>query len=151
MAGRDGREPRSEAGSGGIAGNGGRAAANSAAESGGAKAKVSLKVPAVMSSVTAGGEADVLSPYFGILCDASEIQRRELARLATLTSRAGSPADIRRSAESHVLLGLHKEASQMFLEMDAQEPTFYTDSLRACLVSAVSDPAGATGTIKMVA
>ena len=65
-------------------------------------------------------------------------------------SRQLTGSDSRRMTERHVLLGQHAQAVQMLLETDAKDESFYVDSLRACVITAISTPATSQSTIKLV-
>lgn len=115
------------------------------------------------SAARQGGQAAIPPPYqpkelpenellpasFDILCDASEIRRQQLQRLKMQSGNSGKEKN--KCIQQHVLLGQHGNAVQMLLETDAKEDSFYEDSLRACIISAVGSPDTCQNTIKLVA
>lgn len=130
------------------------AAINTAAPTGAAASRVvDAKIPRILKSPrrpNKGREHPLLPPSFGIHCDADTIQEQELTRLSMFKSKAKTVAEMRQSTQHHVLLGQNEEALQMLLETDAREPSFYVDSLRACIIATVSSPSTAQNTVKMV-
>lgn len=127
--------------------------------SGGAASMAAAALAAAGSAGSGGGvggdaavpKEERLPACFGVLCDADELRMQQLDSLAVHKSRKLDAKDARHITERHVLLGQHSQAVQMLLETDAKDDSFYTDSLRACVIAAIRTPANAQNTIKLVA
>eukprot|EP00051_Salpingoeca_urceolata_P002385 m.49699 g.49699 ORF g.49699 m.49699 type:complete len:1133 (-) comp12095_c0_seq1:65-3463(-) len=94
---------------------------------------------------------EALPESFGLLRHRDAIYHSQLQSLALHENSRLNYDLASASTERNVLLGQHARATQLLLETDAKNPNFYTDSLRACIISAVASPSTCQNTIKLVA
>ena len=102
-------------------------------------------------SVPSKPPSERLPACFGLLCDADELRDQQIRKLKSHQARTLEPQERRVETERHVLLRQYQPAVTMLLETDANQESFYVDSLRACVIAAVQTPANAQNTIKLVA
>ena len=93
----------------------------------------------------------VLDTCFDILCDPRTFQTHQLNRVALHDSKRSTYEHTKKCAETLVLLRQSDRAVQLFLETEANNTNYYTDSLRACLVAAIRSSGASQSTIKLVA
>ncbi len=93
-----------------------------------------------------------LAPQYGVLLPPAALRQQQSAQLAAY-SRQRLSRDLRSGhAQRHLLLGETSAAVSALVGLaDPALPTFHSDLLRACLVAAVTDPAGCTGTLTAAA
>eukprot|EP00054_Salpingoeca_dolichothecata_P029077 m.225827 g.225827 ORF g.225827 m.225827 type:complete len:1145 (-) comp26390_c0_seq9:52-3486(-) len=96
---------------------------------------------------------ELLPPSFGLVCHTKPLYDARIERLRIHGARTRRLSmDLKQnSTQQHVLLGQHNQAIQMLLETDAKQDSFYVDSLRACIIAAISSPSDCQNTIKLVA
>lgn len=92
-----------------------------------------------------------LPEHFDILGDAQAVRASQLQRLAVHQRRELPYPLAHITSQRQVLLGENQAAVQLLLETKATNANFYTDALRACIISSVSNPTESANTIKLVA
>lgn len=92
-----------------------------------------------------------LDTCYDILQDAYTYQRLQLERVALHESRRGDYDHTKRVIQQLLLLGQSDRAVQLLLETDLNNPEYYTDAIKACLVATVQSTGAAQSTIKLVA
>lgn len=92
-----------------------------------------------------------LDTCYDILCDAYSYQRMQLERVNVHEWRRGDYKHTQRVVERLILLGEMDRAVQLLLETDIDNPSYYTDAIKACLVATIQSTGAAQSTIKLVA
>ncbi|KAF4521502.1 hypothetical protein B566_EDAN001802 [Ephemera danica] len=88
---------------------------------------------------------------YDLLCDAYTYQRLQLGRAMLHEARRGDYIHTKRVVEHLILLGQTDRAVQLLLETELDNPNYYTDAIKACLVATIQSTGAAQSTIKLVA
>lgn len=86
-----------------------------------------------------------------ILCESSFFQRFQLERVHLQEVKRSSYEHTKKCADQLLLLGQTDRAVQLLLETSADNPSYYCDSLKACLVTTITSSGPSQSTIKLVA
>ncbi|XP_017320048.1 WD repeat-containing protein 11 isoform X1 [Ictalurus punctatus] len=86
-----------------------------------------------------------------ILCESSFFQRFQLERVHLQEVKRSSYEHTKKCADQLLLLGQTDRAVQLLLETSAENPSYYCDSLKACLVTTIPSSGPSQSTIKLVA
>ncbi|XP_066534821.1 WD repeat-containing protein 11 [Hoplias malabaricus] len=86
-----------------------------------------------------------------ILCESSFFQRFQLERVHLQEVKRSSYEHTKKCADQLLLLGQTDRAVQLLLETSADNPSYYCDSLKACLVTTIPSSSPSQSTIKLVA
>ncbi|KAM9133288.1 WD repeat-containing protein 11 isoform 1-T1 [Pangshura tecta] len=88
---------------------------------------------------------------YDILCENSYFQKFQLERIHLQEVKRSTYDHTRKCADQLLLLGQTDRAVQLLLETSADNPHYYCDSLKACLVTTVTSSGPSQSTIKLVA
>ncbi|KAG9275026.1 WD repeat-containing protein 11 [Astyanax mexicanus] len=114
-----------------------------------------LSVPASETQPPAEGSQSVpqghLDICHDILCESSFFQRFQLERVHLQEVKRSSYEHTKKCADQLLLLGQTDRAVQLLLETNADNPSYYCDSLKACLVTTIPSSGPSQSTIKLVA
>ncbi|XP_075791464.1 WD repeat-containing protein 11 isoform X1 [Pelodiscus sinensis] len=88
---------------------------------------------------------------YDILCENSYFQKFQLERVHLQEVKRSTYEHTRKCADQLLLLGQTDRAVQLLLETSAENPHYYCDSLKACLVTTVTSSGPSQSTIKLVA
>ncbi|XP_073210302.1 WD repeat-containing protein 11 isoform X3 [Lepidochelys kempii] len=88
---------------------------------------------------------------YDILCENSYFQKFQLERVHLQEVKRSTYDHTRKCADQLLLLGQTDRAVQLLLETNAENPHYYCDSLKACLVTTVTSSGPSQSTIKLVA
>uniref|UniRef100_A0A8C5SRR2 WD repeat-containing protein 11 n=1 Tax=Laticauda laticaudata TaxID=8630 RepID=A0A8C5SRR2_LATLA len=111
-------------------------------------------------SLTIKAEDVVVSPEnwitpldicYDILCENSYFQKFQLERVNIQEVKRSNYDHTRKCTDQLLLLGQTDRAVQLLLETSAENPYYYCDSLKACLVTTVTSSGPSQSTIKLVA
>uniref|UniRef100_A0A4W3H4F0 WD repeat-containing protein 11 n=1 Tax=Callorhinchus milii TaxID=7868 RepID=A0A4W3H4F0_CALMI len=86
-----------------------------------------------------------------ILCENSYFQRSQIERVNLQEAKRTTYDHTRKCADQLLLLGQTDRAVQLLLETSAENPSYYCDSLKACLVTTITSSGPSQSTIKLVA
>ncbi|KAL7890450.1 hypothetical protein AOLI_G00027080 [Acnodon oligacanthus] len=86
-----------------------------------------------------------------LLCESSFFQRFQLERVHLQEVKRSSYEHTKKCADQLLLLGQTDRAVQLLLETSADNPSYYCDSLKACLVTTIPSSGPSQSTIKLVA
>ncbi|ESP00415.1 hypothetical protein LOTGIDRAFT_140712, partial [Lottia gigantea] len=78
-------------------------------------------------------------------------QKYQLDRVVLHDNKRATNEHTEKCAENYILLGQTDRAVQLLLETDAENSSYYVDSLRACLVASIRSSGASQSTIKLVA
>ncbi|KAK7110591.1 WD repeat-containing protein 11-like [Littorina saxatilis] len=92
-----------------------------------------------------------LERCYDILCNNNSYKKYQLDRVALHDSKRATYEHTQKCAENYILLGQTDRAVQLLLETEAENDTYYIDSLRACLVASVRSSGASQSTMKLVA
>uniref|UniRef100_A0A1B6I9I5 WD repeat-containing protein 11 n=1 Tax=Homalodisca liturata TaxID=320908 RepID=A0A1B6I9I5_9HEMI len=92
-----------------------------------------------------------LDTCYDVLCDPYAYQRLQLERVGVHEWRRGDYKHTQKVVERLILLGEMDRAVQLLLETDLDNPHYYTDGIKACLVATIQSTGAAQSTIKLVA
>lgn len=95
--------------------------------------------------------ANPLDICYDLLCENSYFQKFQLDRICLQEVKRSSYEHTRKCADQLLLLGQTDRAVQLLLETSADNPQYYCDSLKACLVTTVTSSGPSQSTIKLVA
>ncbi|XP_036402686.1 WD repeat-containing protein 11 [Megalops cyprinoides] len=98
-----------------------------------------------------GGPACHLDICHDVLCESSYFQRFQLERVHLQEVKRSSYEHTKKCADQLLLLGQTDRAVQLLLETSADNPSYYCDSLKACLVTTITSSGPSQSTIKLVA
>ncbi|KAG7462691.1 hypothetical protein MATL_G00187500, partial [Megalops atlanticus] len=98
-----------------------------------------------------GGPASHLDICHDVLCESSYFQRFQLERVHLQEVKRSSYEHTKKCADQLLLLGQTDRAVQLLLETSADNPSYYCDSLKACLVTTITSSGPSQSTIKLVA
>ncbi|KAJ8250709.1 hypothetical protein COCON_G00226310 [Conger conger] len=114
-----------------------------------------LSVPAPEGQEEAGSAPGNPSSHLDIchdtLCESSYFQRFQLERVHLQEVKRSSYEHTKKCADQLLLLGQTDRAVQLLLETSAENPGYYCDSLKACLVTTITSSGPSQSTIKLVA
>ncbi|KAL0964187.1 hypothetical protein UPYG_G00320450 [Umbra pygmaea] len=85
------------------------------------------------------------------LCESFYFQRFQLERVHLQEVKRTSYEHTKKCADQLLLLGQTDRAVQLLLETSAENPSYYCDSLKACLVTTITSSGPSQSTIKLVA
>uniref|UniRef100_A0A8C5HBN7 WD repeat-containing protein 11 n=1 Tax=Gouania willdenowi TaxID=441366 RepID=A0A8C5HBN7_GOUWI len=85
------------------------------------------------------------------LCESSSFQKFQLDRVRLQEVKRSSYEHTKKCADQLLLLGQTDRAVQLLLETCADNPSYYCDSLKACLVTTITSSGPSQSTIKLVA
>ncbi|KAJ8014088.1 hypothetical protein DPEC_G00036620 [Dallia pectoralis] len=85
------------------------------------------------------------------LCESYYFQRFQLERVHLQEVKRSSYEHTKKCADQLLLLGQTDRAVQLLLETSADNPSYYCDSLKACLVTTITSSGPSQSTIKLVA
>nr|XP_033797128.1 WD repeat-containing protein 11 isoform X1 [Geotrypetes seraphini] len=97
------------------------------------------------------GAASPLDICYDLLCENSYFQKFQLERAYLQEVKRSTYEHTRKCADQLLLLGQTDRAVQLLLETNAENPHYYCDSLKACLVTTVTSSGPSQSTIKLVA
>ncbi|XP_068114117.1 WD repeat-containing protein 11 [Hyperolius riggenbachi] len=86
-----------------------------------------------------------------LLCENAYFQKFQLDRICLQEVKRSSYEHTRKCADQLLLLGQTDRAVQLLLETSPDNPQYYCDSLKACLVTTVTSSGPSQSTIKLVA
>ncbi|XP_005742428.1 WD repeat-containing protein 11 [Pundamilia nyererei] len=86
-----------------------------------------------------------------VLCETSYFQKFQLDRVHLQEVKRSSYEHTKKCADQLLLLGQTDRAVQLLLETSADNPSYYCDSLKACLVTTITSSGPSQSTIKLVA
>ncbi|GLH00339.1 Uncharacterized protein GBIM_06748 [Gryllus bimaculatus] len=92
-----------------------------------------------------------LDSCYDILCEPYSYQRLQLERVSLHESKRGDYQHTKKVIEQLILLGEMDRAVQLLLETEFDNPSYYTDAIKACLVATIQSTGAAQSTIKLVA
>ncbi|XP_075072416.1 WD repeat-containing protein 11 [Mixophyes fleayi] len=95
--------------------------------------------------------ASPLDICYDLLCENAYFQKFQLDRICLQEVKRSSYEHTRKCADQLLLLGQTDRAVQLLLETSADNPQYYCDSLKACLVTTVTSSGPSQSTIKLVA
>ncbi|MEE6486633.1 hypothetical protein FKM82_014655 [Ascaphus truei] len=98
-----------------------------------------------------GTIANALDICYDLLCENTYFQKFQLDRVCLQEVKRSSYEQTRKCADQLLLLGQTDRAVQLLLETSADNPQYYCDSLKACLVTTVTSSGPSQSTIKLVA
>uniref|UniRef100_A0A3Q2PQI0 WD repeat-containing protein 11 n=1 Tax=Fundulus heteroclitus TaxID=8078 RepID=A0A3Q2PQI0_FUNHE len=111
-----------------------------------------------LSVTTEGGSEETRPPSqnpldicHDILCECSYFQKFQLDRVHLQEVKRSSYEHTKKCADQLLLLGQTDRAVQLLLETSADNPSYYCDSLKACLVTTITSSGPSQCTIKLVA
>ncbi|XP_065339644.1 WD repeat-containing protein 11-like [Cloeon dipterum] len=96
-------------------------------------------------------DIEPLDTCFDLICDNYSFQKLQLERAAFHESKRGDYEHTKKVIERLILLGQTDRAVQLLLETELENPAYYTDAIKACLVSTIQSTGAAQSTIKLVA
>ncbi|KAM4703755.1 WD repeat-containing protein 11 [Rhinophrynus dorsalis] len=102
-------------------------------------------------SQTGTASASPLDICYDLLCENTYFQKFQLDRVCLQEVKRSSYEHTRKCADQLLLLGQTDRAVQLLLETSADNPQYYCDSLKACLVTTVTSSGPSQSTIKLVA
>ncbi|KAH0623694.1 hypothetical protein JD844_006753 [Phrynosoma platyrhinos] len=88
---------------------------------------------------------------YDTLCENSYFQKFQLERVNLQEVKRSNYDHTRKCTDQLLLLGQTDRAVQLLLETSAENPYYYCDSLKACLVTTVTSSGPSQSTIKLVA
>uniref|UniRef100_H3AKR3 WD repeat-containing protein 11 n=1 Tax=Latimeria chalumnae TaxID=7897 RepID=H3AKR3_LATCH len=88
---------------------------------------------------------------YDILCENSYFQKFQLERVNLQEAKRSTYEHTKKCADQLLLLGQTDRAVQLLLETNAENPSYYCDSLKACLVTTITSSGPSQSTIKLVA
>ncbi|XP_076467443.1 WD repeat-containing protein 11-like [Babylonia areolata] len=92
-----------------------------------------------------------LERCYDSLCDNYSYKTYQLDRVSLHDSKRATYEHTQKCAENYMLLGQTDRAVQLLLETEAENDSYYIDSLRACLVASVRSSGASQSTMKLVA
>ncbi|XP_059803789.1 WD repeat-containing protein 11 isoform X2 [Hypanus sabinus] len=96
-------------------------------------------------------QASPLDICYDVLCESSYFQRSQIERVNLQEVKRTTYDHTRKCADQLLLLGQTDRAVQLLLETSAENPSYYCDSLKACLVTTITSSGPSQSTIKLVA
>ncbi|XP_073998789.1 WD repeat-containing protein 11-like isoform X2 [Rhodnius prolixus] len=92
-----------------------------------------------------------LDTCYDYLADPFSYQKLQLERVSVHEWKRGDYKHTQNVVEKLVLLGEMDRAVQLLLETDIDNPNYYSDAIKACLVATIQKTGAAQSTIKLVA
>lgn len=102
-------------------------------------------------TATLSRASDPLDICYDILCENPYFQKFQLERVNLQEVKRSTYDHTRKCTDQLLLLGQTDRAVQLLLETSADNPHYYCDSLKACLVTTVTSSGPSQSTIKLVA
>ncbi|XP_069045129.1 WD repeat-containing protein 11 isoform X2 [Lepisosteus oculatus] len=111
-----------------------------------------LSVPSqYQTEMTQDKLAGHLDICYDTLCENSYFQRFHLERVHLQELKRSNYEHTKKCADQLLLLGQTDRAVQLLLETNAENASYYCDSLKACLVTTITSSGPSQSTIKLVA
>ncbi|CAI5774956.1 repeat-containing 11 [Podarcis lilfordi] len=110
-----------------------------------------LTVKAEDTLIPQGKWISPLDICYDILCENSYFQKFQLERVNLQEVKRSNYDHTKKCTDQLLLLGQTDRAVQLLLETSAENPYYYCDSLKACLVTTVTSSGPSQSTIKLVA
>nr|XP_034993468.1 WD repeat-containing protein 11 isoform X1 [Zootoca vivipara] len=110
-----------------------------------------LTVKAEDTLIPQGKWINPLDICYDILCENSYFQKFQLERVNLQEVKRSNYDHTKKCTDQLLLLGQTDRAVQLLLETSAENPYYYCDSLKACLVTTVTSSGPSQSTIKLVA
>ncbi|XP_034244567.1 WD repeat-containing protein 11-like [Thrips palmi] len=109
--------------------------------------------PSSTSSKTPKIRANILplDSHYDYLCDSYTYKRQQMDRVIAYESKRGDEEHTKKVIQELILLGETDRAVQLLLETELENPNYYTDAIKACLVATIQSTGAAQSTIKLVA
>uniref|UniRef100_A0A146LNG3 WD repeat-containing protein 11 n=1 Tax=Lygus hesperus TaxID=30085 RepID=A0A146LNG3_LYGHE len=92
-----------------------------------------------------------LDTCYDYLIDPFSYQRLQLDRVSLHEWKRGDYQHTQRVVEKLILLGEMDRAVQLLLETDIDNPNYYGDAIKACLIATIQQTGAAQSTVKLVA
>lgn len=92
-----------------------------------------------------------LDSHYDYLCDSYTYKRQQMDRVIAYESKRGDEEHTKKVIQELILLGETDRAVQLLLETELENPNYYTDAIKACLVATIQSTGAAQSTIKLVA
>lgn len=92
-----------------------------------------------------------LDSHYDYLCDSYSYKRQQMDRVVSYESKRGDEEHTKKVIQELILLGETDRAVQLLLETELENPNYYTDAIKACLVATIQSTGAAQSTIKLVA
>ncbi|XP_048465155.1 WD repeat-containing protein 11 [Rhincodon typus] len=105
----------------------------------------------IPSNAVQENQASPLDICYDILCENSYFQRSQIERVNLQEAKRTTYDHTKKCADQLLLLGQTDRAVQLLLETSAENPSYYCDSLKACLVTTITSSGPSQSTIKLVA
>ncbi|XP_063221643.1 WD repeat-containing protein 11-like [Bacillus rossius redtenbacheri] len=114
---------------------------------------VSMSSPSVLDTkrINRYPSLQPLDTCYDVLCEPYTYQCLQLERVSLHESKRGDYQHTRKVIEQLILLGEMDRAVQLLLETELDNPNYYTDAIKACLVATIQSTGAAQSTIKLVA
>ncbi|XP_028585907.2 WD repeat-containing protein 11 [Podarcis muralis] len=110
-----------------------------------------LTVKAEDTLIPQGKWISPLDICYDILCENSYFQKFQLERVNLQEVKRSNYDHTKKCTDQLLLLGQTDRAVQLLLETSSENPYYYCDSLKACLVTTVTSSGPSQSTIKLVA
>ncbi|XP_053245007.1 WD repeat-containing protein 11 [Podarcis raffonei] len=110
-----------------------------------------LTVKAEDTLISQGKGINPLDICYDILCENSYFQKFQLERVNLQEVKRSNYDHTKKCTDQLLLLGQTDRAVQLLLETSSENPYYYCDSLKACLVTTVTSSGPSQSTIKLVA
>nr|XP_028585908.1 WD repeat-containing protein 11 isoform X2 [Podarcis muralis] len=110
-----------------------------------------LTVKAEDTMIPQGKWISPLDICYDILCENSYFQKFQLERVNLQEVKRSNYDHTKKCTDQLLLLGQTDRAVQLLLETSSENPYYYCDSLKACLVTTVTSSGPSQSTIKLVA
>lgn len=110
-----------------------------------------------------GRGRSLMSTSYETFWNADDFKRWQIKQCSVFDCRRSTPEQLHRMIDEFIQLGLYSQASQLLLDTDCQQPDYYADCLKACLLSTLAvvkaagdgieghDTSSAGSTVKLVA
>uniref|UniRef100_A0A2S2NNV8 WD repeat-containing protein 11 n=1 Tax=Schizaphis graminum TaxID=13262 RepID=A0A2S2NNV8_SCHGA len=92
-----------------------------------------------------------LDSCYDVVCDCETYRKIQLERVLLHEWKSGDYMHMRRVADKFILLGEKTRALDLLLATNVNDPNYYTDALKACLIATVDSNTANQSTIKLVA
>ncbi|VVC35482.1 Hypothetical protein CINCED_3A000598 [Cinara cedri] len=92
-----------------------------------------------------------LDSCYDVVCDCATYRKMQLERVLLHEWKSGEYLHMRRVVDKFILLGEKTRALDLLLATGVNDPHYYTDALKACLIATVDTNTTNQSTIKLVA
>ncbi|XP_050421580.1 WD repeat-containing protein 11-like [Adelges cooleyi] len=92
-----------------------------------------------------------LDSYYDTICDCTTYRKMQLDKVMLHEWKKGDYSHMRRVADKFMLLGEKTKALDLLLSTNVNDPNYYTDALKACLIASIDSNTSNQSTIKLVA